>query len=92
MVRSNETAQEVWKKGIVVSGFDSAEWRKDRCGAWISWNKYGDRNSIYGWEIHHIAGGEETEPLQWDNNVATGDGRLTCVVTSSANKNIKKSS
>ena len=63
--------------------------RKDICGAWIVFEAYGDRNNEYGWEIDHIIpirkGGtndlENLQPLQWDNNVAKGDGETVCKVT-----------
>lgn len=29
-------------------------YRKDHCGAWIVWDKYGISDRIYGWEIDHI--------------------------------------
>lgn len=44
----------VWQKGQVVEGFDPDLYRKDSCGAWIVWDKYGVEDSIYGWEIDHI--------------------------------------
>ncbi len=86
---SDSTVQNVWTKGLVVSGYDSNSWRKDRCGAWMGRQQYGNRNSQYGWEIDHITpvsrgGGDELSnlrPLQWQNNAATQDGRLTCVVS-----------
>lgn len=83
---SEETIEKVWRKGTVVPGNDSRIWRKDQCGAWIKRSEYGNRNSQFGWEIDHIdPDGPDTlsnlRPLQWKNNVATGDGRLTCPVT-----------
>ncbi|MBO6026175.1 MAG: HNH endonuclease [Bacteroidales bacterium] len=44
----------VWQKGKVVPGNDPAYWRKDQCGAWMSYRAYGNRQSEYGWEIDHI--------------------------------------
>jgi len=46
--------REVWEKGRVVPNFDPAKYRKDACGAWISWIRYGDKHSPYGWQIDHI--------------------------------------
>ncbi|MBI2842219.1 MAG: HNH endonuclease [Armatimonadetes bacterium] len=76
--------QIVWEKGEVIPGYDSSKWRKDRCGAWIARDKYGDRTSAYGWEIDHITpesdGGDSSlsnlRPLQWENNCSKSDGRL----------------
>jgi hypothetical protein len=85
--------QAVWNKGTRVQNQDANEWRKDACEAWIGRKFYGKRDSKYGWEIHHIdpKGGDDISnlaPLQWQNNVATSDGPLKCVMTSSGIDNI----
>lgn len=86
----------VWRKGSTVDTVDGMEWRKDACGAWMGFKYYGDRNSRYGWEVDHVdpSGGDalsNLQPLQWENNVAKGDGKkLVCVVTSQGNKNVSK--
>jgi hypothetical protein len=98
MAFSEEIIQEVWEKGTVVSNNDPEIWRKDQCGAWISRSYYGNRDSQYGWEIDHITpesegGGEQLSnlrPLQWENNVSTQAGRLTCSVTASGKNNIRQ--
>lgn len=95
---SDETIKKVWEKATIVPGYSSSEWRKDQCGAWIGWKFYGNRNSQYGWEIDHIVpvskGGSDAQsnlrPLQWENNARRQDDRLSCVVTSQDNKNIRK--
>lgn len=94
----NETIQRVWEKGTVVPGYVSARWRKDQCGAWMDFKEYGNRDSEYGWEIDHITpvsrGGQtilsNLRPLQWKNNAARQDGRLSCAVTSVGVHNIEK--
>ena len=96
MAWTDETIQKVWEKGVVVQGNDPARWRKDQCGAWIGRAAYGDRDSIYGWEIDHISpGGSDAignlRPLQWKNNADKSDGRLKCNVTASGNTNVDKS-
>lgn len=92
-----ETIQQVWEKGHAEPRYDSNVWRKDDCKAWVRRNKYGSRNSPYGWEIDHIKpeseGGTDEisnlRPLQWENNAATLAGRLKCVITSSGNQNVR---
>lgn len=51
---TNLLKRQVWEKGQVVTGFNPDLYRKDPCGAWIIWDKYGVQDSIYGWEIDHI--------------------------------------
>jgi hypothetical protein len=79
----------VWKKGQVVEGFSPDLYRKDPCGAWIVWDKYGVQDNIYGWEIDHIypkaklkeRGFSEEQiddlrnlrPMQHSNNASKGD-------------------
>lgn len=92
MAWTKEVILTVWQKGEVVTNYDSTKHRKDDCNAWIQFDKYGDRNSIYGWEIDHISpGGSDTlsnlRPLQWKNNVDKNDGRLKCNVISERNTN-----
>lgn len=55
-------------------------------------NEYGDRKSLYGWEVDHIdPDGPNTlsnyRPLQWENNVVTSDRRLTCPVRANRETN-----
>ena len=89
---------QVWNKGQAVPGYDSSKYRKDQCGAWMTFSEYGNRSSIYGWEIDHITpqsqGGSDAlsnlRPLQWENNAARQDERLCCKITSQGNKNVEK--
>lgn len=79
----------VWQKAQKVEGFSPEMYRKDPCGAWIVWDKFGIQDSIYGWEIDHIypqsklrERGFRTEliddlrnlrPMQHSNNKSKGD-------------------
>ncbi len=87
--------EEVWQKGKLVKNIDPLHCRrKDACGAWISRNLYGDRDSLYGWEISKIdpAKSEDIsnlQPLQWENTVDKSDGSLKCIVTGVGQTNIR---
>ncbi len=85
----------VWQKAAIVPGNDPSIFRKDVCEAWIKKADYGNRDSIYGWEVDHIipGGGDiisNLQPLHWENNVAKGDGNLRCVITSDRTQNIRR--
>ena len=51
---TEEQIQDAWNRATVVEGFDKNRYRKDACGAWIIRNKYGDTDSLYGWQVDHI--------------------------------------
>jgi hypothetical protein len=94
---SSEVILAVWNKGTAVLGYEPTKYRKDPCGAWMAFSDYGNRDSIYGWEVDHILavanGGTDVssnlQPLQWENNVAKGDGLLRCAVRSNGNANVR---
>lgn len=96
---SDDIIEKVWKKGTVTPSNPETKWRKDACGAWMSRKEHGNRDSEYGWEVDHIKpkgkGGPDDlsnlRPLQWKNNAEKNDDKLTCPVTSSAEKNVKGS-
>ena len=88
----------VWEKAQKVDNFDPNQFRKHACGAWIIRNHYGQRNSIYGWEIDHVypqslGGGDDEANLramQWENNQSKGEDYpdYKVVVQSDGNKNV----
>jgi len=91
---TDETIQQVWEKGEVVENHDPDVKRKDVATAWIHREEYGNRDSEFGWEIHHIEpdGGDKLsnlQPLQWKNNVVKQEGRLKPAVTSKGTENIE---
>ena len=102
-LKNNTNIKEaVWKKATVVPRYNPNVWRKDVAGAWIKWDKYGDRGSElgFGWEIDHrkpvAEGGTDDlsnlQPLQWKNNCSKGDDypNWTSAVSSEDDHNIYK--
>lgn len=51
---TEEFKKTVWEKATIVAGYDANSIRKDACGAWIIFDKYADKDSIFGWVIDHI--------------------------------------
>lgn len=78
----------VWNKGRKVEEFQDRYVRKDACGAWMLFEKYGDRDSPFGWEIDHVYPKSKLEalgvptnlindidnlrPMNWHNNQSKG--------------------
>lgn len=82
---SETTIKKVWDKAIKSTPENEVKgFRKDKCYTWMLFEKHGDRNSEYGWEIDHIKpvahGGTDDlfnlQPLQWENNVEKGDSSV----------------
>lgn len=100
MERRDFTEEEklsVWNKAEIINGYDSAVFRKDPCGAWIIFNKYGLRDNDFGWEIDHvlpISLGGDNDPrnlraMHWKNNASKADDYPSYIarITSDGNKN-----
>jgi 5-methylcytosine-specific restriction endonuclease McrA len=75
---SQQLIDNVWAKADIILGLDSDIYRKDKCGARIQKDQYGNlkQSLSMGWVIDHIKpiklGGnnliENLQPLQWENN------------------------
>jgi len=93
---SKEQIQKVWEKGKKEPPNDSSLFRKDLCGAWIRRNEYGNKHSIWCWNINKLdlEKGKDISnlmPLHCKNNFNEIFQKLDCIVTSQKDKNIKKS-
>ena len=51
---TEEQKEIAWNKAQIIGGYDASRFRKDACGAWIVWEKYGVTDSPFGWEVDHI--------------------------------------
>lgn len=80
----------VWEKARFIPGEDSRVYRHDDLGHRIKYSDYGNRNSLYGWEMDHYPipksmGGEYTyenlRPLHWYSNAQHG-GLLSALLNS----------
>lgn len=100
-LQEETTISYVWQKGLKVEGYNPDLYRQDYSGAWISRSAYGDRESIFGWEIDHVyplsKGGNDEDinlrPINWRNNISKGDSYpvYTAEVVSEDNKNVFRS-
>ena len=80
MTYDETTKRTIWDKARVIPDYDAGEWRRDRDGKAIKWVEFGNRQSDYGWEIHHVRaatlGGTDTlsnlTPLHWETNARLG--------------------
>jgi hypothetical protein len=78
---SKSIIKQVWDKGTIVDGYEKDLYRKDAAGAWIAFNSYGNKGSVFGWDIDHVwpianGGGEDMinlRPLHLKNIEAKKD-------------------
>lgn len=54
MELTEEQKRAIWEKGVVDEKYPSDKIRKDVCGAFIRYVDFGNRDSIFGWEVDHI--------------------------------------
>lgn len=101
---TNDLILQVWEKGTIVPGFDPREFRKDVCGAWMCFSKYGIRADDKGWEIDHVYPKAKIKPeknadillnlrpMQWENGVSKGCDfpEYKAAVTAQETENIRE--
>lgn len=106
MTVTEELKKQIWEKGRIVEGYDSDMYRKDACGAWIIWDKYGVQDNLYGWEIDHVYPKSKLEklgfteeqiwnienlrPLQHQNNASKDDDYPSYVAVITSDGNKNK--
>ena len=99
MANLEELKRIAWEHAFPVKDIDDTVFRKDACGAWMRWDKYGNQASEMGWEIDHIfpvsLGGTDVKDniraLQHQNNASKGNDYPTyeACMTSDGQHNIE---
>lgn len=90
----------IWEEGTIDDKYPSDQVRKDACGAFIRYSDFGDRDSVFGWEVDHIYPASRLKadddvdnfanlrPLHWKNNASKGANYpyyTACVVADDEN-------
>lgn len=90
-----EAVSRAWEQAASVEGNDAVLWRKDAFGAWIYRLDYGNRNSIFGWEIFDSSLARPgsiapLRPLQWQNYLDALAAETQSRVTADGLRNLRK--
>ena len=84
MELTEEIRRAIWEKGVIDDKYPSEKVRKDACGAFIRYDDFGNRDSIFGWEVDHIYPASKLKecddvdnmanlrPFHWKNNASKG--------------------
>jgi len=49
-----DARQVAWDSAVVVDEYNPDRIRQDACGAWIAYDDFNNKNSLFGWEIDYI--------------------------------------
>ncbi|WP_321480353.1 hypothetical protein [uncultured Bacteroides sp.] len=50
----NDLKNIAWEFAQIIPEYNGDRVRKDACGAWIVYDDFNNKDSIFGWEIDHI--------------------------------------
>lgn len=61
-----------WESARIADGFNPDRIRLDACGAWIAYDDFKNRESLFGWELDHIIPVQQLKALNvpselWDD-------------------------
>lgn len=54
MHQSDNLKDIAWQLACVIKGYNASRIRQDACGAFIAYDDFNNRKSMFGWEIDHI--------------------------------------
>jgi hypothetical protein len=88
MAFSNNQIQQIWKKGLIIPGYNPNKYRRDSAGEWMERSEYGNKHSEFGWKIIRIIpkseGGTDElsnlEPMSREAIAAKAYGLVACGV------------
>lgn len=70
---NEDMMRKIWEKASQIEGLDPDLFRKDACGAIMSWSHFG-QNTSFGWVVDHIypksKGGDDNEANLRAMNIA----------------------